>query len=105
MIVKLFTLPDKSQVEKKVQELETILLALQKSSVFFFFLINFFFNESIGHRAELKLSRHLPDACLRLLPTFADVFGKKIRMRASFPKILANCRDVCIQKEQHFDDF
>ena len=30
MIVKLFTLPDKSRVEKKVQELETILSALQK---------------------------------------------------------------------------
>ena len=47
MIVKLFTLPDKSRVEKKVQELETILSALQKKFgksniyiyIYFFFLI------------------------------------------------------------------
>ena len=31
--IKLFTLPDKLQIEKKVQELERILLALQKNSV------------------------------------------------------------------------
>ena len=31
--IKLFTLPDKSQIEKKVQELERILSALQKNSV------------------------------------------------------------------------
>ena len=73
MIVKLFTLPDKSRVEKKVQELETILSALQKSSVrviyiyiffyflFFYFFIFLFFYESIEHRAKLKLSHHLPN--------------------------------------------
>ena len=61
MIVKLFTLPDKSPVEKKVQELETILSALQKNSVRAIIFFIFFFYESIGHRAELKLSRHLPN--------------------------------------------
>ena len=76
MIVKLFTLPDKSRVEKKVQELETILSALQKSSVrviyiyifLNFFLIFFFFYESIEHRAKLKLSHHLPNC------TMSDLF-------------------------------
>ena len=47
--IKLFTLPDKSQIEKKVQELERILLALQKNSVREFcvcvrFFVCFFIN-------------------------------------------------------------
>ena len=42
-IIKLFTLPDKSQIEKKVQELERILSALQKNSVrAILFLCSFF---------------------------------------------------------------
>ena len=47
MIVKLFTLPDKSRVEKKVQELETILSALQKKfgkSNIYIYIFFFFFN-------------------------------------------------------------
>ena len=41
--IKLFTLPDKSQIEKKVQELERMLSALQKNSVrAILFLCSFF---------------------------------------------------------------
>ena len=40
---------------------------------------------------ELRKDSKLSDvSCLRLLPTFAGVLREKIRMRASFNKILTN---------------
>lgn len=43
--------------------------------------------------ASCYLARYLPleHKFLRILPTFAVSFGKKIRTHASFTKILANC--------------
>ena len=72
MPFKLFILPDKSQIEKKIQELEGILMALQKNSVsnsfFSFFFVFVFFVFFVINRSD-RINTEVHGCMIMLLET------------------------------------